>query len=92
MVYDLPGNAGPNNLEEVKPENAQMMTGTLKMAFQERWQRTLSLWPYIVPLVVVYFAEYSMQVWYTTLWLDLTALALSLLCLAMLCRVSHFCF
>lgn len=49
-------------MEEVKPDDAQMMTGTKQMPFQERWQRTLSLWPYIVPLIVVYFAEYSMQV------------------------------
>ena len=63
----LPANAGPNNLEEVKPEDVQMMTHTLQMGFQERWQRTLSLWPYVVPLIAVYFAEYSMQVVITNL-------------------------
>ena len=49
-------------MEEAKPDDTQMMTSTKQMPFQERWQRTLSLWPYIVPLIVVYFAEYSMQV------------------------------
>ena len=32
------------------------------MGLEERWQRTLALWPYVVPLITVYFAEYSMQV------------------------------
>ena len=32
------------------------------MSFQERWRRTVALWPYIAPLTLVYFAEYSMQV------------------------------
>lgn len=38
------------------------VTRTKHMGLQERWQRTLALWPYIVPLSLVYFAEYSMQV------------------------------
>lgn len=31
------------------------------MSTNERLRRTLALWPYTVPLVVVYFAEYAMQ-------------------------------
>ena len=31
------------------------------MAWGERLVQTAKLWPYIVPLVVVYFAEYAMQ-------------------------------
>ena len=32
-----------------------------KMTFIERFRRVLSLWPYIIPLVLVYFAEYAIQ-------------------------------
>lgn len=32
------------------------------MSGTERWQRTLSLWPYMVPLFTVFFAEYTLQV------------------------------
>jgi len=31
------------------------------LSFQERFKLTLSLWPWGVPLIVVYFAEYAMQ-------------------------------
>lgn len=31
------------------------------MTFKQRLQVTLQLWPYMVPLFVVYFAEYAMQ-------------------------------
>lgn len=31
------------------------------MSFQERMNNTLSLWPFMIPLFVVYFAEYAMQ-------------------------------
>lgn len=32
-----------------------------KMTSIERFRRVLSLWPYIIPLVLVYFAEYAIQ-------------------------------
>ena len=32
-----------------------------RMGWQERLDRTAALWPYMVPLMVVYFAEYAMQ-------------------------------
>ena len=51
-----------SDLEEEKPEALQMMNRSMQMELKERLQRTLTLWPYIVPLVLVYFAEYSMQV------------------------------
>ena len=48
--------------EEGKPEATEIMNKFMHMGFRERWRRTVTLWPYIVPLVLVYFAEYSMQV------------------------------
>jgi len=42
--------------------NVQKISRTQDMGLEERWQRTLALWPYVVPLITVYFAEYSMQV------------------------------
>lgn len=53
---------GLSSDEEVKPEEIQIISCTARMGFAERWQHTLQLWPYIIPLIVVYFAEYSMQV------------------------------
>ena len=35
---------------------------TYRMKWRERFQRTLQLWPYMVPLALVYFAEYVLQV------------------------------
>ncbi|CAL8471388.1 g10930 [Coccomyxa elongata] len=34
---------------------------TQRMNWRERYQRTIDLWPYMVPLTLVYFAEYAMQ-------------------------------
>jgi battenin len=34
---------------------------TSKMTMKERFSTTLSLWPFIIPLILVYFAEYAMQ-------------------------------
>jgi len=36
-------------------------TGISKMSFKERLKLTISLWPYMVPLFVVYAAEYALQ-------------------------------
>ncbi|PRW51162.1 Batten s disease Cln3 isoform A [Chlorella sorokiniana] len=41
--------------EEWRPSKAGRMT------WRERLQRTVALWPYMVPLFLVYFAEYAMQ-------------------------------
>jgi len=35
---------------------------THRMQWRERFQRTLQLWPYMLPLALVYFAEYVLQV------------------------------
>ncbi|KAK9918138.1 hypothetical protein WJX75_001533 [Coccomyxa subellipsoidea] len=37
------------------------VAATHRMHWRERYQRTLDLWPYMVPLTLVYFAEYVMQ-------------------------------
>lgn len=37
------------------------LPATQRMRWRERLQRTAALWPYMVPLVAVYFAEYAMQ-------------------------------
>lgn len=34
---------------------------TSKMSMKERFTTILSLWPFIIPLILVYFAEYAMQ-------------------------------
>ena len=31
------------------------------LSFYDRFKLTLSLWPYMIPLFVVYFAEYALQ-------------------------------
>ncbi|GMH32514.1 hypothetical protein BSKO_00348 [Bryopsis sp. KO-2023] len=43
------------------PANGSQEVSTPKMPLNERVHRTLMLWPYMVPLLVVYFAEYAMQ-------------------------------
>lgn len=48
--------------EGLRSDDIMKLTRTKQMSARERWQRTLVLWPYIVPLTLVYFAEYSMQV------------------------------
>ena len=40
---------------------AIMTDTTASMSTSERFKHTLALWPYMVPLAVVYFAEYAMQ-------------------------------
>ena len=47
---------------EDEPEAVLKVTRTKHMSLEERWSRTSALWPYILPLLLVYFAEYSMQV------------------------------
>jgi hypothetical protein len=46
-------------------EPQQQQRGTVHdasaMTFQQRLKVTCDLWPYMVPLFVVYFAEYAMQ-------------------------------
>ena len=37
-------------------------TGLPAMTLGQRWRFILTLWPYMVPLIVVYFAEYTIQV------------------------------
>ena len=42
-------------------KEAVMTATTATMTALERFKHTLALWPYMVPLAVVYFAEYAMQ-------------------------------
>ena len=37
------------------------LPATQRMRWRERLRRTAALWPYMVPLAAVYFAEYAMQ-------------------------------
>jgi battenin len=47
--------------KEVKEAHDTMSTTTADMSFQDRLQYTLALWPYMLPLFIVYYAEYTMQ-------------------------------
>jgi hypothetical protein len=38
-----------------------LSTATATMSMKERLANTLALWPYMIPLFLVYFAEYAMQ-------------------------------
>lgn len=43
-------------------DTVRMMTDTTAtLSSSQRFKQTLALWPYMVPLAVVYFAEYAMQ-------------------------------
>lgn len=48
----------PTKTEEA-PINIALETS--KMSVKERFTTVLSLWPFIIPLILVYFAEYAMQ-------------------------------
>ena len=37
------------------------LSRTYHMGWRQRLRRTVLLWPYMVPLTLVYFAEYAMQ-------------------------------
>ena len=50
---------------EADDQPIQKANRTQQMTLRERWSRTYALWPYMIPLVLVYFAEYSMQVKYS---------------------------
>lgn len=53
---------GGNAVEEEAMASPDKLNRTQHMTLEERWLRTSALWPYMVPLILVYFAEYSMQV------------------------------
>ncbi len=66
------GYAQPSSLEEqdawddVAPDDDELgddakASKACRMTWRERLERTAALWPYMVPLMVVYFAEYAMQ-------------------------------
>ena len=46
--------------EDVEPDGGRQQRAE-DMAWKERLMHTLHLWPYMLPLCVVYFAEYAMQ-------------------------------
>jgi battenin len=49
----------PQSKGEELPINIALETS--KMTMKDRLTATLSLWPFIIPLILVYFAEYAMQ-------------------------------
>jgi hypothetical protein len=52
----------PHINEQQPPQQQQgIVHDASAMTFRQRLQVTLQLWPYMVPLFVVYFAEYAMQ-------------------------------
>lgn len=46
--------------EDVEPDGGRQQRAE-DMAWRERLIHTLDLWPYMLPLCTVYFAEYAMQ-------------------------------
>mmetsp|Transcript_946 Transcript_946/g.944 ORF Transcript_946/g.944 Transcript_946/m.944 type:complete len:404 (+) Transcript_946:139-1350(+) len=46
---------------KVEEQPVDIAAETSKMTMKERFNTTLSLWPFIIPLILVYFAEYAMQ-------------------------------
>ena len=44
-----------------KQDGKDVSEAAATMTVQERLQNTLALWPFMIPLCVVYFAEYAMQ-------------------------------
>ena len=46
--------------ENVEPDGGRQQKAE-DMAWRERLIHTLDLWPYMLPLCTVYFAEYAMQ-------------------------------
>ena len=46
---------------DTDPEDAADKQWAKDMGWSQRLKHTLKLWPYIVPLMAVYFAEYAMQ-------------------------------
>ena len=59
---------------EADDQPNQKANRTQQMTLRERWSRTYALWPYMIPLILVYFAEYSMQVMQSSMPSQLTAL------------------
>ena len=57
---------GRGEEEGLKPADLVKLSRTKHMSWRERLRRTCALWPYMVPLTVVFFSEYSMQV--TSCW------------------------
>jgi battenin len=59
---DIPRNNRNSNSSDTKEvEEARMTETTSSLTSAQRFQLTLRLWPYMVPLALVYFAEYAMQ-------------------------------
>ena len=42
-------------------DSKNLETSVVNMSFKERFHHSLGLWPYVVPLFIVYFSEYAMQ-------------------------------
>lgn len=48
-------------ITQVESDEVDLSAAAFNMSLQERLDKTLALWPYMIPLFVVYFAEYAMQ-------------------------------
>jgi battenin len=55
-----PGDDGTTDNQKMK-EESDLSAAAFNMTMQERISNTLSLWPFMIPLFLVYFAEYAMQ-------------------------------
>lgn len=53
--------SGNSTLEEESSHSDRKHTATERLTIWDRFHLVLNLWPYTVPLFLVYFAEYSMQ-------------------------------
>ena len=58
---DIPRNNRNSSSDTKEVEEARMTETTSSLTSAQRFQLTLRLWPYMVPLALVYFAEYAMQ-------------------------------
>jgi battenin len=62
-----PGSPIPSSSTELFPQSkleegpVNIALETSKMSMKDRFTTILSLWPFIIPLILVYFAEYAMQ-------------------------------
>ena len=55
-AYNSTDNNGSSN-----EGNVDLSAAASKMTFEQRAKATIALWPFMIPLFVVYFAEYAMQ-------------------------------
>lgn len=63
IIGDSESGTSPNVERRLKKEldDRDLSAAASQMTFEERIANTISLWPFMVPLFLVYFAEYAMQ-------------------------------